>query len=113
MARRAVREQKDQINPLFFIPDGVEELEYDDSTVDISADEIDENEFSVNIDIDVSGSLDSSGANDATDLEVPQVQDVFSQTIHMDASGKEVVDVVFDVTPVFGVTSYEMRVVKT
>lgn len=106
-----MREQKDQINPVFFIPDGVEELEYTDSGLIISADEIDENEFDVNIDMDTSDSSESPDA-EAEQLEVPQMQDVFSQTIHMDAAGKEVVDVVFDVTEVFGVTSYEVRVVK-
>jgi hypothetical protein len=30
----------------------------------------------------------------------------------MDGTGKEVVDVVFDVTEVFGIDKYEIRVVK-
>lgn len=111
MARRAVREQKDPINPVFFIPDGVEELEYSDKSVTIAADEIDENEFDIDIDIDTSDSSESPD-NEGDDLEVPQILDVFSQTIHMDATGKEVVDVVFDVTEVFGVSKYELRVVK-
>jgi hypothetical protein len=111
MARRAVREQKDSINPVFFIPDGVEELEYSDRSVTVSADEIDENEFDIDIDVDTSDSSESPDS-DADELEVPQILSVISQSMRMDSSGKEVVDVVFDVTAVSGVTSYEMRVVK-
>jgi len=113
MARRAVKEQKDAINPVFFIPDGVEELEYSDTGITLSADEVDENEFDVDIDIDTSDSSESPDNNDAGDLEVPQVLDVFSQTVKTNASGNDVVDVVFDVSPVSGVTSYEIRYVKT
>lgn len=110
MARRAVREQKDAINPVFFIPDGVDDLQYSDTSVVLAPDEVDENEFDVDIDVDTSDTSESP--DDGDELEVPQILDIFSQTIHVDSTGKEVVDVVFDVTEVFGVTSYELRVVK-
>lgn len=112
MARRAVREQKDPINPVFFIPDGVDDLAYtDDAAINVVPDDIDENEFDVDIDIDTSDSSDSDDPGDT--LETPQILDVFSQTVRMAPTGSEVVDVVFDVTEVMGVSNYEIRVVKT
>lgn len=112
MAQRAVRPETTTIDPLFFIPDGVGELQYKDGIV-IVPDGIDENEFDVDIDVDLSDTSASDDLDYADNPETPQILDVFMQTIHMDATGNEVVDVVFDVSEVFGVDSYEMRFVKT
>jgi len=112
MARRAVREQNEPINPVFFIPDGVDDLAYtNDAPITVTPDDIDENEFEVDIDIDNSDPSESDDPGDS--LETPQVLDVFSQTIRMASAGNEVVDVVFDITEVMGVSNYEIRVVKT
>jgi hypothetical protein len=112
MAQRAVRAETTSIDPVFFIPDGVGELQYAEG-IEIVPDDIDENEFEVDIDIDLSDSNSSDDLDYADTPEVPQVLDIYSQTSRTNSAGTEVVDVVFDVTEVFGAESYEIRVVKT
>lgn len=108
MAQRAVRPDTTAVDPLFFIPDGVGELQYTDGAT-IVADEIEEGEFEVDIDVDISEG-DEVDYSDAP--ETPQIVGVLSQVSRTDASGKEYVDVVFDVTDVFGADKYEIRIVK-
>lgn len=114
MAGRAVKPQVTEINPMFFIPEGIDELKYGDNLITVEADDVDENEFDVDIDAD---DVDGVGADDGTDYsdspETPTIFGVILQTIHVDDTGSEVVDVVFDVEDVFNVDSYEIRATKT
>lgn len=110
MAQRAVHEDTQVINPVFDIQEDIVGMSYDGDHITVE-DPTDE-DLDTDIDIDVSGAS-SDDDTDYTDApETPQIIDVFSQTDHMDATGTEVVDVVFDVTDVFGITNYEIRVVK-
>lgn len=107
MAQRAVRPETIKIDPVFFIPDGVDELQYTDGiTVTDNSDSTDEDN---NLDIDLSESGDDD-TNDYSDSpEVPQILSIISQTIRMNAAGQEVVDVVFDVDPSVSGKTYNIR----
>lgn len=114
MRGKPVRTQTTEIDPMFFIPDGVDELQYGEGIVVGENEEVDENEFEVDIDIDTS---DSGEAEDDTDYaNGPETPTIFGiippQVIHMDTAGNEVVDVVFSVEDIFDATSYEIRVTK-
>lgn len=109
MAQRAVRPDTTVIDPLFFIPDGVEELQYKEG-ISVVPDDVDENEFEVDIDVDLSDSTETDDTDYTDAPEVPQVVGVISQTIRRDSAGVEVVDVVFNVTDSANGDSYEIRV---
>ena len=109
MAGRAVRTKTAEINPMFYIPDGVEELKYgDDLLVDANFGDDSDDDLDLN-----DASLAGDDTNDYTDEpETSQVLSVVSQTLRATATGTEVVDVVFNVSDVAGVSNYELRVVK-
>lgn len=114
MRGRPVRTQPIEIDPMFFIPEGVDELKYGIGIIVPESDEIDENEFDVDIDADDTGATDGDDTDYSDAPETPTVFGIIPpQVIHMDASGNEVVDVVFDVEDIWDATSYEIRVTKT
>lgn len=102
MAKRAVKTGRRVINPMFAIPDGVDELYYDEN---ILADETDEDNFAEESDAD-------AGIDYSDQPDTPQVLQVVEQIVRMDASGNEVVDLIVEVEDV-GVEDYEFHVTKT
>ena len=85
---------------MFHIPEGVDELEYDDNNFEYSSEDFE----------------DSGDGTDDTDyadrLDTPQILGIINQFIKEDDSGKEVVDVVFNVEEITGATDYHFRVTK-
>lgn len=113
MTGKAVRPEVVEIDPLFYIPDGVDELKYRESFIssDGNLDSDDDSDDDSDVDTDAADSgIDDTDYSD--DPETPQILDVASQTIHVTDTGAEVVDVVFDVSDVTGYTSFELRVDK-
>lgn len=110
MTKRAIRRSQAPIDPMFFIPDDVDELVYEDTGFD----EIVEPEDGfIEVIVEVE---DGGGGDDGTDYnetpETPQVLDIVPpQIIRMGDDGSEVVDVIFEVSEVDADT-YEFRVTK-
>lgn len=108
MPKRTISQQIEQLDPMFYIPEGATEFDYidrlpatDEEVADFAAS--DESE------------IDFSEFDDAIDTDVPftpQITSIVSQTVHKTAAGNEVVDVVIEVDDIDGVTSYEFRVTK-
>lgn len=114
MAKRSVVRQTREINPMFNIPDGMDDwthpdellLDEEDSLED--ADDTDEDaEFESDIDIIDDGDDDTHDAP-----EVPENLVVLSQTIRRNADGSMVVDLLVEVDDVPGFVKYDIRVVK-
>lgn len=92
---------------MFHIPDGVEELYYDESqtTDEPFVEEVVD-------DADITDQTDDIDYSEQP--ETPQILGILPpQVIRMDASGNEVVDIVLEVDDVFDATKYEFRVTKT
>lgn len=109
MTKRPIKRSNSPIDPMFFIPEGVDELVYDE---DLSyranntvSDELVEEEAGIDV-----GIGDSGDSADINQLETPQIVSVVSQTIRADDTGREVVDVILEVTPSAGALSYEFLV---
>lgn len=107
MAKRAVQQTRSVIDPMFHIPEGVQELYYDESQ---TTDELVVEELAEDADItDESDDIDYS-----EQPETPQILGILPpQVVRMDAAGNEVVDIVLEVDDVFNATKYEFRVTKT
>lgn len=104
---KAIRRPATEIDPMFFIPDGVDELNYTEgnSTGEELVDE-------VSVDMDV----DDYGDPPVDTTETPETPDILAMvtphSMHTSDTGAEVVDVVFEVEDIAGVTNYEVRVTK-
>lgn len=95
---------------MFNIPAGVDELTYNEPVIESTP--LDE-ELDVFLELtdDTSDVFDDDTTGDLVPA-TPQILSVISQTIRTDLSGKDVVDVVFDVDPVPGNVTYVLRVTK-
>lgn len=91
---------------MFYIPEGVDELYYPEVNEVGEPDE----EIIVNVDVD------EFGDPPVDDTDHPETPDILSmvnpQTLRRLDTGAEVVDVVFEVEDIAGVTNYEVRVTK-
>lgn len=113
MSQRAVKRDTTPVDPMFFIPDGVDELYYTDHQLIQSSDETEESEDTEPFFDDTDVQVDYGDETDYSDApETPQILGIVSQTIRVNSTGNEVVDVVFEVDEVYGSTNYEFRVVK-
>lgn len=107
MAKRSVRREITQIDPLFPIPDGVDELVYrDDGEVSL-LEILDDAGLGVD---DLDGAFDDT--NYENDPDTPQIIGIVSQLVRRTSVGNSVVDVIFEVEDIAGVTDYELRVTE-
>lgn len=95
MASNSVKRTVTEIDPIFYIPDGVDELVHSDVNIDDTGD---------------GAELEADNDNDST-LNPPGTFKIISQDVHRDKSGHRVVDVVAEIETVEGAT-YEVRVTK-
>lgn len=110
MAKRPVRRGTKKLSPAFNIPEGVDELAYDEDSSDAAnyAESVDgEVEFASDTSVVQTQPTDTSGAPPS-----PQVLGIIKQTVRTLANGDERVDVVLDVEDIVGVDKYEFRISK-
>jgi hypothetical protein len=106
MAQRPVRQRKSSVDPMFFIPDGVDELEYREEEIFVESSEED-----TIISADVYEEPEFESDTDDSDLPgVPDIYGIFSQTLRRNSSGSQVVDVVLDVEDM--ANQYDVRITK-
>lgn len=109
MASKPVIRSKTELDPMFFIPEGVEELVYNDEfeTTEPSEEEVEVSysDYSDEYDVEDDNNYYEGPAT-------PEIIGVVSQTIRRLPSGQQVVDVVIEVSDVAGAENYEVRVTK-
>lgn len=104
MAKRSVTRRKIEIDPMFFIPEGMDDFTYSDRN-DLKPDDFADNDPDITYDIDDGG--------DSTDPQTPNILGIDSQTLRRTAAGHVLVDVVLLVEDIEGVSNYEVRITKT
>lgn len=106
MAKQPIKRSQSEIDPMFYIPEGVDELVYSDGAE------------SLYLDADEEESAEESfvGEDDYGDYtegpDVPEIIGVVSQTLRTTAAGTQVVDLVIEVDDALGISKYETRVTK-
>jgi hypothetical protein len=117
MTTTPVQRTVTEIDPLFHIPVGVDELTYKpDGTVLTDSEESQAQAQSASPNVDDMPQGDYEAAGDTTfvtPVEVPDINGIVSQTLRRSAGGFNVVDVVFDIDESANANEYEFRVVKT
>ena len=113
MAGRTTRRDSAALNPMFPIPEGMEdEFFYDEDAAqrDLISDEIDESAL-----IDEFGDFELEEIDDDTDYtetpDTPQIFGVIQQTVRFLPDGTQLVDVILSVEDVPGAT-YEVGVTR-
>lgn len=108
MAKKSVTPKQVKIDPMFFIPEGVEDIDYieesDISSVDFDAEDDEElpaDEYVSEDDVDYS-----------ENPETPLVLSIIEQKLRRAPGGQMVVDVVLDVDADESMSNYEFRVSK-
>lgn len=105
---KAIKRPVAELDPMFFIPDGVDELNYAEDN-DTSEEIMDEATGDAEVDTYSDPPVD--------DTDYPATPDIVSMLLphnmRTSDTGAEVVDVVFEVDDIEGVTNYEVRVTKT
>lgn len=101
-----IRRETDDISPMFYVPDGVDELFYSDeqSVVDTEED---------NEPVEISDTFVSEDdINHYDGPETPDIIGLTSQTVRTSNTGNQVIDVVIEVEDIPGIENYEFRVTK-
>lgn len=116
MAKRAVRRGTSSINPMFYIPEDVDELVYEDKRTDAFIEFDDEAAEEAEYVFEYDGDDEASAGDDSDYNETPDTPQVLGiippQLFRMSDSGVEVVDVIFSVEDVLDADNYEFRVTK-
>ncbi len=102
--QRAVKRDIKTLDPLFFLPEGVDELEFDRGGVFIDED------ANVNLIDDIEVDVDPGVPGGPQQLTTPRILGIVSQTIKTQSNGAQTVTVVLDVSDVVGATNYEFKV---
>lgn len=112
MAKKSVAPGKKLLDPMFYIPEGVDGFAY-------SEDETFEQNDSDSGDSSVSDSFGDDGYEDFSTLpfedgpDTPEIIGIINpQRIRRTPSGQQVVDVIIEVTDVAAAANYEIRVTK-
>lgn len=113
MAKRALQNSKTVIDPMFFIPEGVEEVVHGEGST--SANDVEDDDLGSSGSEEY-GEDDSEYAGDTVDYseapETPQIIGVITpQVIRATDTGAEVVDVILEIDDVVA-DDYEFRVTK-
>lgn len=104
MAEKSVKRTTTELDPMFFIPEGVDEFIYHDreTTYETSQEETGDDFFVT----------DDGDADYFDGPATPEIIEVVSQTIRTTAAGNQVVDLVVEVEDLAGLSKYEFRVTK-
>lgn len=106
MSNRPVRRKIENIDPMFSIPEGVDELVYDEELSDY-------NNYAEGTSEESEIIFEDEPAEDISgNPPAPRVLGIVSQTMKKLKSGDERVDVVLSVEDIDGVDKYEFRVSK-
>lgn len=109
MSNRPIRRKVESIDPMFNIPDGVDELVHDEDASDNANYAEGSQEFSEGI---IEDELVGEEIIEEDGIPAPVILSVFSQVLRTLKSGDERVDVVLKVEDIVGVDKYEFRVSK-
>ena len=99
MARNPVQHRKSTVDPIFFIPEGVDEFAYDET-------------YLFDGDDTSTGGEDTDDKDNDDKLETPDSFRIVKQTVTEGKGGRQVVDVVAEVEDVDGAIRYEFRLTK-
>jgi hypothetical protein len=103
MAQRSVRRAATEIDPMFEIPEGVDELVYIDEGYEVDDDELDgTGDGTISI-------VDETDGSQGPETIAPYIKGIIEQIVRRQADGSQVIDVVLDVTDIFGANDYEVR----
>jgi hypothetical protein len=110
MSKRSVRRTETILDPAFFIPEGVDELVYDDN------DEFSSEEEELLLDdtdvLDPDIIIGDETTDDSAAVPVPEDITIVSQKLGTGPGGQQVVDVVVNVKNIAGVEKFEFRITK-
>lgn len=109
MAENAAKRTQTAIDPMFFIPEGVDELVYDDTERNLDVEIVEEESEEIYDDVFL---VDDTETSNTEAPETPDILSVIEQTLRKTASGNQVVDVVVEVDDIPGISKYEFRVTK-
>lgn len=104
--KRPVKRDTKILDPLHFLPEGVDELEFDRGGVYV--DEDSETVLFDDIGVDVGPGIPGG----TEQLATPRILGIVSQTVKTQANGAQTVTVVLDVTDVLGAVNYEFKVAR-
>lgn len=107
MAKKSVKPGVTEVDPMFFIPEGVDELVHKDTVLfeELSEEDRESGE-------DFGGDYAEGEEDSEDDLDTPEVLGIVSQKLRRAPGGIQVVDVVVEIAEVEGSTNYEFRIVK-
>lgn len=115
MAEKSVNTGKISLDPMFYIPEGVEELDYLDEEFSRESsieEQEDENSFGPGFGEEYDSEEYTSFPGEAG-LDAPDILGVIDpQMLRRIPSGQQVVDVLIEITDVAGASNYEIRVTK-
>lgn len=117
MANKSTKRDITILNPMFPIPDGTDEFEYDeDAEIIVALDEQTLEEGYDSILLDDPDAFSEPGVDDDIDysdiLEAPEIYGVIEQIVRIGPDGSQRIDVVLDVQDITGAVNYEKRVAK-
>lgn len=114
MASNSVKPTETVLDPTFFIPEGVSEFVYSDSTPSQATDqEVDTSISDEGPGDDVYLTDDSDARDEIVLLDAPDELTVVSQTVRTGPGGQQVIDIVCEIADVPGASNYEVHITKT
>ena len=109
MAENAIKRTQTAVDPMFFIPDGVDELVYDDVERTLEVDEVEESSEEIFEDYLL---IDETETSSFDGPDTPDILGVIEQVLRTTATGAQVVDLVLDIEEIPGISKYEFKVAK-
>lgn len=104
--KRSVKRDTKDLDPLHFLPDGVDELTFDRGGIFIDED------ADVNLIDDIEVDVDPGIPGGSGQLASPRILGIYSQDIKTQANGAQVVSVILQVSEVAGAANYEFKVAR-
>lgn len=111
MAQNSARRNEYEIDPMFYIPEGMEDFVYSENTEDAGSEADAAVEETVYDDSYITEEGEGMEYPDAP--EVPDILGIIPpQIIRTTATGNQVIDVTIEVEDIPGISNYEIRVTK-
>jgi hypothetical protein len=111
MANTPVQRAVTEINPMFSIPDGVDELKYAEIAEDAELRAADD--YTGTVETVVFTDMDTDLPPEEIYIDTPDIVGVISQVLRRSAGGNNVVDIIVEVDgDGAGISKYEFRVTK-
>lgn len=136
--RRIIRTPKNVVNPMFFIPDGVEDMEYSQDATGLAGDTVEDDDGEVEIvgpqpapptptktsvpkapkpkpkkTVKPKPKTKAKKGDDGGDIAIPRTFKIVTQKINTRTDGSQFVDLVVEVDSIPKATGYEFRVTAT